>query len=73
MVALPVCAKTVSDGTTRRNVTDLGVLVELVGGDIVDGENELDVVGLCLFDEGSDLFRAVLVKKGVSDLCDDLR
>lgn len=66
--ALPLYTKGVSDGTTRRNISDLGVFIELVGCDIVDGENELDVVGLCLFDEGSDLFRAVLVEKGVSDL-----
>ena len=51
-----------------RNVSDLGVLVKFVGGDIVDGENELDVVGFCLFNEGSDLFRAILVEKRLSDL-----
>lgn len=58
----------VSDGTATQNISDLGVLVKLVSGDVVDRENELDIVGVCLFDESSNLFRAVLVEKGVSDL-----
>ena len=55
-MALPVYIDGVSDGRTAQNVSDLGVLVKLFGGDKVNGENELDVVDLCLFDESSDLF-----------------
>lgn len=56
MVALPVYPKGISDAGTTQGVSDLGVLVKLVGGDEIDGENELDVVGLCFFDESSDFF-----------------
>ena len=66
-MALPVYAE-VSDRTTTRNDSDRGILVKLVCGDKVDREDELDVVSFCLFNEGSDLFGAVLVKKGVSNL-----
>lgn len=54
-VALPTCAK-VSVGVVIQQVSDLGVLVKLVSGDIIDGEHKLDIVGLCLFDESDDLF-----------------
>ena len=67
-MALPVYTKRVSDETTTGKVSDLGVLVKLICSDIVDGENEFYFVGLCLFDKGSNLFRAVLVKKGGSNL-----
>jgi hypothetical protein len=46
---------------------DFGVLVELVGGDVVDGEDELDVLRLGLLDEGGDLLGAVLVEERVAD------
>lgn len=46
---------------------NLGILVELVGGDVVDGKDELDVVGLGLLDELADGLGAGLVKEGVTN------
>ena len=45
-----------------RRLTGLGVLVELVGGDVVDWENELDALGLGLFYQPSNLLGARLVE-----------
>ena len=45
-----------------------GVLGELVARHVVDGEHELDVLGLGLRDELSDLCGAVLVEERVSNL-----
>ena len=46
----------------------LSILVELVGGDVVDGEDELDVVLLCLFNEVLDLLGSLRIEQGGSDL-----
>ena len=46
----------------------LSILVELVGGDVVDGEDELDVVLLCLFNEVLDLLGSLRVKERSTDL-----
>ena len=51
-----------------RRLPGLRVFVELVGGDVVDGENELDTLGLCLFYERSNLLRARWVKERVANL-----
>ena len=45
-----------------------GILVELVGGDVVDGEDELDVVLLGLVNERLNVLRTSLVKERVADL-----
>ena len=50
----------------------LGVLVELVGGDEVDGEDNLDVVGLGLREEGLDLLSTSGVVERGTDLCGSL-
>ena len=46
----------------------LGVLVEFVGGNVVDRENELDALGLGLFYQPSNLLRSRLVEEGVANL-----
>lgn len=46
----------------------LGILVEFVGGDVVDWEDELDIVLLCLFNEILDLLGSLRVEEGSSDL-----
>jgi hypothetical protein len=51
-----------------RRRTSLGVLVELVGGDVVDWENKLDALGLGLFYQRSNLLGARLVEERVADL-----
>ena len=43
-------------------VAHLGILVELVGGDVVHGEDELDVVLLGLFNEVLDLLGSLRVE-----------
>jgi hypothetical protein len=50
----------------------LGVLVKLVGSDVVDGEDKLDIVLLGLLYELLDLFGPVLVEKRLADLIDEL-
>ena len=52
----------------RSHTTHGGILVKLVGSDEVNGEDDLDVVLLCLLDEGADLLRSSLVEEGVTDL-----
>lgn len=47
---------------------DLGILVKLVGGNVVDGEDELDIVLLCLFNEVLDLLGSLRVKERSTDL-----
>jgi hypothetical protein len=42
--------------------SSLRILVEFIGNYIVNGEYELDVVFLGLFDEAGDLFRAWLIE-----------
>lgn len=46
----------------------LGILVELVGGDVVNGEDELDIVLLGLLDQRGYLLRASSIEEGVADL-----
>lgn len=53
--------------------TSFGILVELVGGDEVNGEDDLDVVLLCLLNESVDLLGTSLVVEGVSNLEDKNR
>ena len=50
-------------------LTYSSLLIELVGGDEVNGEDNLDALCLCLLDEGGNLLRAGLVEEGVTDLC----
>lgn len=50
--------------------TSLGILVELVGRNEVNGEDDLDVVLLCLLNESVDLLGTSLVVEGVSNLED---
>ena len=47
---------------------DLGILVEFVGGNVVDGEDELDIVLICLFNEVLDLLGSLRVKERSTDL-----
>jgi hypothetical protein len=52
----------------KGKVADLGFLVEFVGGNVVDGEDELDVVLLCLFNEILDLLGSLRVEERSTDL-----
>jgi hypothetical protein len=61
--SLPAVGDTVLVGS----VASVGVLVELVGGDVVDGEDELDVLLLGLLNEVTDGLGAGLIEEGVSD------
>lgn len=45
-------------------LASVGILVELIGGDVVDGENNLDVVLLGLFDQITDSLGAGLIEEG---------
>ena len=75
-VAVPVCRNKKSRQCFRhgddRSVTQIDthvcVFIELVGRDVVHGENEFDVVLFGLLDELRNLFRAGLVEKRLSDL-----
>ena len=58
----------IGNTTLVRRRACLGVLVELVGGDVVDWENELDAFGLGLFYQSSNLLGSRLVEEGVADL-----
>lgn len=58
----------VGDTVRVGSVANLGVLGELVGGDVVGGEDQLDVVLLGLLDETGDNLGSVLVKQRVSNL-----
>lgn len=49
--------------------TDLGILVKLVGGDVVNGEDNFDVVLLCLLDETCNILRSIFVEQRVPNLC----
>lgn len=48
--------------------THVGLLVKLVSGDVVNGEDDLDVVLLGLLEESSGLAGSVGVVKRISDL-----
>lgn len=58
---------TIGNTLAVRRVTDLSVFGEFVGGHVIDGEDEFDVVLLRLFDELFDLFRSVFVEERVAD------
>ena len=58
----------IGNTTLVRRRAGLGVLVEFVGGDVVDWENELDAFGLGLFYQPSNLLGSRLVEEGVADL-----
>ena len=45
------------------DITDLCILVELIGDDIINGEDNLDVVLLGLLDERCNFFGARLVEE----------
>lgn len=49
-------------------MTHLGILVEFVGGDVVDGEDQLDVVLLGLLDEILHFLGTLLVEQRLADL-----
>lgn len=57
----------VGDTLSVSGVTNVGVLVELVGSDIVHGENELDTLGLGLLDKLANSLGTVLVEERVTD------
>lgn len=61
--SLPAVGDTVLVG----GVASVGVLVELVGGDVVDGEDELDTLLLGLLDKVADSLGTGLIEEGVSD------
>lgn len=48
--------------------THVRILVEFIRGDVIDGEDKLDVVLLGFRYELCDLFRAVFVEEGLADL-----
>lgn len=58
----------VGDTLGIGGVANLGVLGELVGGDVVGGEDQLDVVLLGLLDETSNNLGSVLIEERVSNL-----
>lgn len=57
----------VGDAVLVGGVASVGVLVELVGGDVVNGEDELDALGLGLLNEVANGLGASLVEEGVTD------
>jgi hypothetical protein len=61
--SLPAVGDTILVG----GVASVGVLVKLVGGDVVDREDELDALLLGLLNEVTDGLGAGLVEEGVSD------
>jgi len=67
-VAEPVYLSATHARTKAGLLAYLSILVELVGGDVVDGEDELDIVLLCLFNEVLDLLGSLRVEQGGSDL-----
>jgi len=58
----------ISDTGSISGSTDGGVGGELVGGHVVDGQDDLDVVLLGLLDNVTDDLAAGLVEEGVTDL-----
>jgi hypothetical protein len=58
----------VGDNKSWRLNSYLGVLVELVSGNVVDGEDDLDVVLLSLLKKGRGLGSSVGVVERVTDL-----
>jgi hypothetical protein len=53
---------------SSSSIAHLGVVRKLVGGNVVDGEVELDTLGLGLLDELGDLLRTSLVEQRLADL-----
>lgn len=52
----------------RSRDAHFGILVELVRGDEVNGEDNFDTVLLGLLDKSSDFLRTCLIKEGVTNL-----
>lgn len=57
---------------SRESPSYLGVLVKLVCSDVINGKDELNTLGLGLFDEGYNLFSASSVVDGFSNLMIEL-
>ena len=66
MASLSICQP--KSSSTREEYADLGILVELVGGNVVNRENDLDVALLSLLDERSDLLGSRNVKERLPNL-----
>ena len=52
----------------QQGRTHRGILVKLVGSDVVDGEHNLDVALLGLLDQRSDLLGSGRIEEGLADL-----
>ena len=50
------------------SAANLGISAKLAGGNVVDGQDDFDVVLLCLFDDIANGLAAGLVEEGVTDL-----
>lgn len=59
----------VRDSSLVGGIAGLGSRREAVGGDVVNGEVELDVLGLGSLDQLADNLGTVLVEERVTDLC----
>jgi hypothetical protein len=57
----------IGDSISVGSVSSVGVLGELVGGDVVNRKDNLDVVLLSLLDEVTDGLGSCLIEEGVSD------
>lgn len=57
----------IGDAVLVGSMASVGVLVELVGGDVVDGEHDLDVVLLSLLDKVGDGLGTGLIEERVAD------
>ena len=53
---------------TLEAITYRSILVELVGGDVVHWEDDLDVVAFGLFEQSLDLLGTLFVEEGVANL-----
>ncbi len=57
------------DALLVRREPGLRVLVEVVGGDVVDWEDDFNAGLCCALQEGRHFARAVFVEEGLADLC----
>ncbi|KAI6777240.1 hypothetical protein HG530_001185 [Fusarium avenaceum] len=67
LVAAVKSLPAVGDTVLVGGVASVGVLVELVGSDVVDGENELNALGLGLLNEAANSLGTGLVEERVTD------
>lgn len=67
LVAAVKSLPAVRDTVLVGGVASVGVLVELVGGDVINGEDELDALGLGLLNEAADSLGTGLVEERVTD------